>query len=83
MEVLHAVRADPRARLIPEVMMTAARGELDRVESDAPGSTGYIVKPLDFDRFVEAMRGSECTGCSSTSLRRGDAAGSVDEAGRQ
>ena len=56
LEVLHAVRTDPRTRLIPVVMMTSSSEERDRVESYALGVNSYIVKPLDFDQFVEAMR---------------------------
>lgn len=56
LEVLQAVRSDPRTRLIPVVMMTASSEERDRVESYALGVNSYIVKPLDFDQFVEAMR---------------------------
>ena len=56
LEVLRAVRADPRTRPIPVVMMTASHEEKDRVESYALGVNSYIVKPLDFDQFVEAMR---------------------------
>jgi two-component system, response regulator len=56
LEVLQAVRADPRTRLIPVVMMTASSEERDRIESYALGVNSYIVKPLDFDQFVEAMR---------------------------
>jgi two-component system response regulator len=56
LEVLQAVRANPGTRLIPVVMMTASREEQDRVESYALGVNSYIVKPLDFDQFVEAMR---------------------------
>ena len=56
LEVLQAVRADPRTRLIPVVMMTASHEERDRIESYALGVNSYIVKPLDFDQFVEAMR---------------------------
>lgn len=56
LEVLHAVRTDPRTRLIPVVMMTSSSEEGDRVESYALGVNSYIVKPLDFDQFVEAMR---------------------------
>ena len=56
LEVLQAVRGDSRTRLIPVVMMTASRAEKDRVESYALGVNSYIVKPLDFDQFVEAMR---------------------------
>ena len=56
LEVLREVRADPRTRPIPVVMMTASHEERDRVESYALGVNSYIVKPLDFDQFVEAMR---------------------------
>lgn len=56
LEVLREVRADPRTRFIPVVMMTASREEKDRVESYALGVNSYIVKPLDFSQFVEAMR---------------------------
>jgi two-component system, response regulator len=56
LEVLREVRSDPRTRLIPVVMMTASSEERDRVESYALGVNSYIVKPLDFDQFVEAMR---------------------------
>jgi two-component system response regulator len=56
LEVLQAVRGDPRTRLIPVVMMTASREERDRIESYALGVNSYIVKPLDFDQFLEAMR---------------------------
>jgi CheY-like chemotaxis protein len=56
LEVLRAVRADPRTKAIPVVLMTASREERDRVESYALGVNSYIVKPLDFEQFVEAMR---------------------------
>ena len=56
LEVLQAVRADPRTRLIPVVMMTASREERDRVESYALGVNSYIVKPVAFEGFVSAVR---------------------------
>ena len=56
LEVLREIRADDRTRMLPVVMMTASREERDRVESYALGVNSYIVKPLDFDQFVEAMR---------------------------
>jgi len=56
LEVLRAVRADERTRSIPVVMMTASREERDRVESYALGVNSYIVKPMDFQQFTEAMR---------------------------
>jgi CheY-like chemotaxis protein len=56
LEVLKQIRADPRTQPIPIVMMTASREEKDRVESYLLGVNSYIVKPLDFEQFVEAMR---------------------------
>ncbi len=56
LEVLQRIRADPRTRAIPVVMMTASREEKDRIESYELGVNSYIVKPLDFEQFVEAMR---------------------------
>ncbi len=56
LEVLRDIRADPRTRPIPIVMMTSSREERDRIESYNLGVNSYIVKPLDFEQFVEAMR---------------------------
>ena len=56
LEVVREIRADPRTRTIPVVMMTASREERDRIESYALGVNSYIVKPLDFDQLVDAMR---------------------------
>ena len=56
LEVLEQLRADERTRAVPVVMMTASREESDRVESYKLGVNSYIVKPMDFEQFVEAMR---------------------------
>ena len=56
LEVLQQVRADEKTRSIPVVMMTASREERDRMESYKLGVNSYIVKPMDFEQFVEAMR---------------------------
>jgi two-component system, response regulator len=55
-EVLRRVKSDPRTRMIPVVMMTSSREERDIVESYQLGVNSYIVKPVDFDQFVEAVR---------------------------
>ena len=55
-EVLRQVRADPRTRAIPVVVMTASAEERDLVETYQLGVNSYIVKPVDFEQFVEAMR---------------------------
>ena len=55
-EVLRRVRGDPRTRCVPVVVMTASTEERDLVDSYALGANSYIQKPVDFDKFSEAMR---------------------------
>jgi two-component system response regulator len=55
-DVLRQIRADNRTQTIPVVMMTSSREERDRMTSYQSGVNSYILKPLDFDKFVEAMR---------------------------
>lgn len=56
LSVLKEVKADARTRLIPVVVLTASREERDLIESYNLGVNSYIVKPVDFDRFVTAVR---------------------------
>ena len=56
MEVLRRIKGDPRTRAIPVVMLTSSREERDIVESYQLGVNSYIVKPVDFDQFIEAVR---------------------------
>lgn len=56
MEVLRQIKADPRTRRIPVVMMTSSNQERDKMESYDLGVNSYIVKPVDFDQFKESMR---------------------------
>lgn len=56
LEVLRAVKSDPGLRRIPVVVMTSSREEQDLVRSYELGVNGYVVKPLDFHQFTEAMR---------------------------
>jgi two-component system, response regulator len=55
-EVLRRIKADERTCMIPVVVMTASREERDMVESYQLGVNSYIVKPVDFDQFTEAVR---------------------------
>lgn len=55
-EVLRRVKADPRTQSIPVVVMTSSREECDVVETYRLGVNSYMVKPVDFDRFTEAVR---------------------------
>ncbi len=56
LEVLRRVKSDPRTRLTPVVVMTTSREERDVVESYQLGVNSYIVKPIDFEQFSEAVR---------------------------
>ncbi|MBI5566012.1 MAG: response regulator [Chloroflexi bacterium] len=56
LEVLRRVKADPQARLIPIVVLTSSREERDIVSSYQLGVNSYIVKPVDFQQFTEAVR---------------------------
>jgi two-component system, response regulator len=55
-EVLRRIRADARTRRVPVVVMTASTHERDIAETYRLGVNSYIVKPLDFERFTEAMK---------------------------
>ena len=56
LEVLRHIKADKRTRVIPVVVMTSSVEERDLVESYQLGVNSYIVKPVDFDQFSEAVR---------------------------
>ncbi len=56
LEVLRRIKADPRTHSIPVVVLTASREERDIVESYDLGVNSYIVKPVDFEQFVDAAR---------------------------
>jgi len=56
LEVLRTMKADERTRVIPIVVLTSSREERDVVESYRLGVNSYIVKPVDFDKFVEAVK---------------------------
>jgi two-component system response regulator len=55
LEVLQRLKADPRTRHIPVVMMTSSREERDVIASYQLGVNSYIVKPVDFEQFTEAV----------------------------
>jgi CheY-like chemotaxis protein len=55
LEVLRAIKGDERTRSIPVVVLTSSQEERDMVESYLLGVNSYVVKPLDFDNFVEAI----------------------------
>jgi two-component system response regulator len=55
-EVLRRIKANPATQMIPVVVMTSSKEDRDMVESYELGVNSYIVKPVDFDQFTEAVR---------------------------
>ena len=56
LEVLRRIRADPRTRLQPIVILTSSREEQDLINGYSLGANSYIRKPVDFSQFMEAIR---------------------------
>jgi two-component system, response regulator len=57
LEVLKIVKSDERTKIIPVIALTSSNEGRDIVESYRLGVNSYIVKPVDFDKFVEAIKG--------------------------
>ena len=55
LEVLRQVRADPRTRLLPVVILTTSKERQDIEEGYNLGANSYIRKPVDFDKFIQAV----------------------------
>jgi CheY-like chemotaxis protein len=55
-EVLVRIKSDVRTRKIPVIMLTSSKEQNDVVESYDLGVNSYIVKPVDFERFVTAVQ---------------------------
>lgn len=60
LEVLQAMKADPELKRIPVVMLTSSREERDLVRSYDLGVNGYVVKPVDFEKFIESIKQLGC-----------------------
>ena len=55
LEVLRTLKSDERLKLIPVVILTSSREERDLVESYKLGVNAYVVKPVDFTEFINAV----------------------------
>lgn len=55
-EVLRQIKADPALKMIPVVVMTSSREEQDLLSSYQLGVNAYVVKPVRFQEFVEAVK---------------------------
>ena len=56
LEVLRRIKGDPRSKSIPVVVLTSSKEQSDIVASYDLGVNSYIVKPVNFESFVEAVR---------------------------
>lgn len=56
LEVLRAIRTDPDLRLIPVVMLTSSREEPDLIRSSELGSNAFVVKPVNYSHFLDAVK---------------------------
>ena len=56
LEILERCKSDPRTKNIPVVVLTSSREERDLIDSYNLGVNSYVVKPVDFSQFVEAVR---------------------------
>jgi CheY-like chemotaxis protein len=60
LEVLRQLKKDPDMKAIPVVMLTSSREEQDLVNSYHLGVNAYVVKPVDFTDFIQAMNKVKC-----------------------
>jgi CheY-like chemotaxis protein len=55
-EVLRRIKSDERLKMIPVVVLTSSREEQDLIASYRLGVNAYVVKPVDFEQFVGAVK---------------------------
>jgi CheY-like chemotaxis protein len=56
LEVLKEIKSNPQTKIIPVIVLTSSKEETDIMRSYLLGVNSYIVKPVDFDKFVDAVR---------------------------
>lgn len=56
LEVLKQIKSDPLLKTVPVVVLTSSREDSDVVKSYSLGVNGYVVKPVDFPEFVDAIK---------------------------
>lgn len=56
LQVLERLRAEPRTRYVPVVILTSSNQEQDMIRSYDLGANSYVRKPVDFEQFLEAAR---------------------------
>jgi CheY-like chemotaxis protein len=56
LEVLRRIRADERTKILPVVILTSSREDRDLMSGYGSGANSYVVKPVDFTQFADAVR---------------------------
>ncbi len=56
LEVLRRMKADENLKMVPVVILTSSREDRDMIEGYKLGTNAYVVKPVDFHQFVDAVR---------------------------
>ena len=56
LEVLRTIKADPTLKQLPVVVLTSSREQRDVVQSYELGVNAYVVKPVEFEKFVDAVK---------------------------
>ena len=56
LQVLQQIRSHPRTRLLPVIILTSSKEEVDIVKSYQLGANSYVRKPVDFEQFSEAIK---------------------------
>ena len=56
LEVLQQIKSDDRLKMIPVVVLTSSHEEKDMIRSYSLGVNGYVVKPVDFHEFINAVK---------------------------
>ena len=56
LEILRQIKSDEKLKMIPVVVLTSSREEKDVVDSYKLGVNAYVVKPVDFHEFVNAIK---------------------------
>ena len=56
LELLRRIRADQRTKVLPVVILTSSNEEKDLLKGYDAGCNSYVCKPVDFQRFMDAVR---------------------------